>query len=137
VLLPLLVLAVVELTHPAHVSHDIALNFFLIASWWLSAYHPVCSVFPTEWAVWYLTRHNRGFAALMARRGAAAFAGLLGRNALMLSPSAQSNCADAIGALYSGFVIPRKTQSRTDRSLNFPSEVFFNLLSGFSAPNDQ
>jgi hypothetical protein len=62
---------------------------------------------------------------------------LLGRCALMLSPSAQSTRADAIGALYSGFVIPRTTQSRTGPSLNFSSEVFFVFLSGFSAPNDQ
>jgi hypothetical protein len=114
-LLPPLLLVGLELTHPAHVSHDVTGNFFPIAAWWMWLHLIQFVLFSMlGGAAWHLTRDDRGIAILGARLGAGVFAvfynlgdavigvaaGALGRNALMLPQDAQSARGVAIGVLF-------------------------------------
>ena len=110
-----LLLAGLELTHPAHVGHDVPGRFFPIAGWWLALHLAQFVLFGGMGvAVWLLTAGDRGPAVVASRIGAVIFvagydlgdavfgvaAGVLGRGAGALPPAVRDGRAEAVAALF-------------------------------------
>jgi hypothetical protein len=117
---PPLALAAIELTHPAHVAHNVVSAFFPVAGWWFVLHIIQFVLFALlSGSLFLLTADCRGVATITSRFATAVFvifynlgdavigvaAGALGRNANQLAHDAQSGRAEAISVLFNEPVI--------------------------------